>query len=170
MKYAFIAMQRQHFPIALMCRLLGVSRSGFYAAHKRQPSARTLADQRLRVHIRAVHRQSRSTYGSPRVHAELRAQGVRCGRKRIERLMRIEGLAAKPHRRQRHTTNSTHAHPVVANVLARQFAVTDVVGLNRVWVGDITYVPTREGWLYLAVLLDLASRSVVGWAMQPTLD
>ena len=170
MKYAFIATQRQHFTIALMCRLLGVSRAGFYAARKRQPSARTLADQRLRVHIRAVHRQSRQTYGSPRVHAELRDQGVRCGRKRIERLMRIEGLTAKPRRRQRHTTNSTHAHPVVANVLARQFAVTDVAGLNCVWVGDITYVPTREGWLYLAVLLDLASRSVVGWAMQPTLD
>jgi len=169
-KYAFIATQRQQFPIALMCRLLGVSRSGFYAAHKRQPSARMLADQHLRVQICAVHRQSRQTYGSPRVHAELREQGVRCGRKRIERLMRIEGLVAKPRRRQRRTTNSNHPHPVAPNVLERRFAVTAIQQLDRVWASDITYVPTREGWLYLAVVLDLASRLVVGWAMQPSLD
>jgi transposase InsO family protein len=169
-KYAFIATQRQQFPIALMCRLLGVSRSGFYAAHKRQPSARALTDQRLRVQICAVHRQSRHTYGSPRVHAELREQGVRCGRKRVERLMRAAGLQAKQPRRTRRTTNSQHAHAIAPNLVDRRFAVTEVRGLDRVWTGDITYVPTREGWLYLAVLLDLASRRVVGWAMQPTLE
>jgi transposase InsO family protein len=169
-KYAFIATRRHEFPLALMCRLLGVSRSGFYAARKRQPSARTLADQRLRMQICAVHRRSRPTYGSPRVHAELREQGVRCGRKRIERLMRSEGLVAKPRRRQRRTTNSNHPHPVAPNVLARRFAVTAIQQPARVWASDITYVPTRAGWLYLAVVLELASRVVVGWAMQPTLD
>ena len=107
---------------------------------------------------------------SPRVHAELREQGVRCGRKRIERLMRIEGLVAKPRRRQRRTTNSNHPHRVAPNVLERRFAVTAIQQLDRVWASDITYVPTREGWLYLAVVLDLASRLVVGWAMQPSLD
>jgi transposase InsO family protein len=153
-----------------MCRLLGVSRSGFYAAQRRPRSQRDQTDQRLRVEIGAIYRRSRNTYGSPRVHAELRAQGIRCGRKRVERLMRAAALRAKPPRRTRHTTNSQHAHPVWANVLDRQFAVTDSAELDRVWAGDITYVPTREGWLYLAVLLDLASRRVVGWAMQPTLD
>lgn len=153
-----------------MCRVLGVSRSGFYAAQRRSPSQRDQADPCLRVEIGAIYRRRRHTYGSPHVHAELRAQGIRCGRKRVERLMRADALQAKPRRRTRHTTNSKHAHPVAANVLDRQFAVTEIAGLDRVWAGDITYVPTREGWLYVAVLLDLASRRVVGWAMQPTLD
>ena len=170
MKYAYIETQRHLFPIALMCRLLEVSRSGFYASRQRQPSVRTQVDQRLRVQICAVHWQSRGTYGSPRVHVELRAQGVRCGRKRVERLMRLAGLVAKPRRHQRRTTNSNHGHPVVPNRLERRFAVADIVQFDRVWASDITYVPTREGWLYLAVILDLASRLVVGWAMQPTLD
>ncbi len=170
MKYACIQAHRQVFPVALMCRVLGVSRSGFYAAQQRTLSQRAQTDQRLRLDIRAIHQRSRGTYGSPRVHAELRAQGIRCGRKRVERLMRADALRAKPRRRCRRTTMSSHAYPVAANVLDRQFAVTDAAGLDRVWAGDITYVPTREGWLYLAVLLDLASRSVVGWAMQSTLD
>lgn len=170
MKYACIQAHRHRFPVALMCRVLGVSRSGFYAAQQRTMSQRACTDQRLRLDIRAIHRRSRGTYGSPRVHAELRAQGIRCGRKRVERLMRTDGLRAKPRRRYRRTTISNHAHPLAPNVLDRQFAVTDAAGLDRVWAGDITYVPTREGWLYLAVLLDLASRRVVGWAMRPTLD
>ncbi len=170
MTYAFIATQRQHFPIALMCRLLGVSRSGFYAARTRQPSDRALADQRLGVAIGAIYRQSRQTYGSPRVHAELRERGVRCGRKRGERLMRAAGLQAKRARRGRRTTTSNHTHAVAPNLVNQRFAVTEIAAPNRVWAADITYVPTREGWLYLAVILDLASRIVVGWAMQPTLD
>jgi transposase InsO family protein len=169
-KYAFIQQHRHEFSIVLMCHVLGVSRSGFYAAHRRAPSQRERTDQRLRVEIRAIHQRSRNTYGSPRIHAELRAQGTRCGRKRVERLMRIEHVHAKPRRRTRSTTNSNHTHPLAANLLQRRFGVSDVTALNTVWVGDITYIPTREGWLYLAVLLDLASRSVVGWAMQPTLE
>ena len=170
MKYACIVEHRREFPVALMCRVLGVSRSGFYAAQRRPASARDRADQRLRSAIRVIHCQSRRTYGSPRVHAELRAQGVRCSRKRVERLMRMERLHAKTRRRPRSTTNSNHQHTVASNLLQRRFAVTEIAGVNRVWAGDITYVPTREGWLYLAVLLDVASRAVVGWAMQPTID
>lgn len=120
-----------------MCRVLGVSRSGFYAAQQRTLSRRAQMDQRLRLDIRAIHRQRRGTYGSPRVHAELRAPHIRCGRKRVERLMRADALRAKPRRRYRRTTMSNHAHPVAANVLNRQFAVTDVAGLDRVWAGDI---------------------------------
>lgn len=170
MKYAFIEQHRHEFPIALMCQVLGISRSSFYAAQQRTPSKRAQTDQRLRVEVRAIHRRSRQTYGSPRIHAELRAQGTRCARKRVERLMRLEQLHAKPRRRTRSTTNSNHPHPVAANLLQRRFGIGDVSTLNTVWVGDITYIPTREGWLYLAVLLDLASRSVVGWSMQTTLE
>ena len=171
MKYAAISAHRKEFPLALMCRVLGVSRSGSYASAKRAPSARATHDERLRTQIRAVHQQSRRTYGSPRVYAELRASGERCGRKRVARLMREEGLRVKVrHRSRPTTTDSRHPHPVAENVLARRFAVTEIACVNRVWAGDITYVPTREGWLYLAVILDLASRKVVGWSMQATLE
>lgn len=170
MKYAAIQAHRHEFEVSLMCRTLGVSRSGFYAWRKRPPSERGRRDQRLRLEIRAIHRESRQTYGSPRVHAELRARDLRCGLGRVERLMRDDGLRARERRRFRRTTNSNHSHPVAPNVLNRRFGVEEVNELDRVWVGDITYVPTREGWLYLAVLLDLASRSVVGWAMRATLE
>ena len=162
MKYAAIKAHRAQFSVALMCRALGVSRAGFYASRKRTPSARTQRDEQLRGQIRVVHRQSRATYGSPRVHAELAAQGERCGRKRVARLMRAEGLRVKMRRRFRpQTTNSQHPHPVVENVLARRFSVKEIAATNRVWAGDITYVPTREGWLYLAVILDAGL--VAGW-------
>lgn len=170
MKYACMQAHRHQFSIALMCRLLGVSRAGFYAAQRRELSQRARTDQRLQHEISVIHHRSRGTYGSPRVHAELREQGVRCGRKRVERLMRAAGLQAKQPRRVRRTTNSKHAHPSAPNLVGRRFAVTDVGALNRVWASDITYIPTREGWLYVAVVLDLASRLVVGWAMQATLD
>jgi putative transposase len=150
-----------------MCRVLRVSRSGFYATQRRAPSARARADARLQAEVRAVHALSRRTYGSPRVHAELRARGRRTSRKRIARLMRAEGLAARRRRRHRVTTRSRHGHPVAPNVLARRFAVG---APNQAWAGDITYLPTREGRLYLAVLLDLGSRRVVGWALRMTLD
>ncbi len=169
MKYACIMQHRQQFPVTLMCRMLGVSRSGFYAAQQRPISQRAYADQRLRLEIRVIHHRSRATYGSPRIHAELRAQGLHCSRKRVARLMRADGLRAKVRRRFRVTTNSNHAHAVAPNHLARRFAITEVVNLNAVWASDITYIPTREGWLYLAIILDLASRRVVGWSMQPTL-
>lgn len=170
MKYACIESYRTQYPIAMMCRVLGVSRSGYYAAQRREPSERSKSEARLRLEIRMIHRESKGRYGSPRVHAELKARAVRCSEKRVARLMRLEELRSKKRRRFRVTTNSDHAHAPADNLLAREFAVEDQTGPDRVWVSDITYVPTREGWLYLAVVLDLASRMVVGWAVKRTLD
>lgn len=171
MKYAAITAHQASFPVALMCRALSVSRSGFYAARRRAISARAKHDEELRMQVRVIHQASRRTYGSPRVHAELQAQGERCGRKRIARLMREAGLRVKVRRPVRPaTTDSKHTHRVAPNLLERRFAVTGIEAVNRVWAGDITYVPTREGWLYLAVMLDLASRRVVGWSMGQTLE
>jgi transposase InsO family protein len=153
-----------------MCGALQVSRSGFYDWAKRDPSKRTQEEQRLRVEIRSIHRRSRRSYGSPRVHRELRRRGIGCSRKRTERLMREDGIRAKKKRRFRVTTDSNHSRPVAPNLLQRRFAVKAGTGLDRVWVSDITYLPTREGWLYLAVVLDLASRRVVGWAMKDSLE
>ena len=170
MKYAVIEAHREEFPVALMCRVLGVSRSGLYEAQKRGARQRERVDQRLLLEIRSIHRANKRRYGSPRVHAELKAQGIRCGRKRVERLMREDGLRAKKRRRHRGTTDSAHPHPIAPNHLERRFSVQEVEGVNRVWVSDITYVPTRDGWLYLAVVLDLKSRAVVGWAMKDTLE
>lgn len=169
MKYAAIAAHQSEFSVSLMCRVLGVSRSGFYAWAEREPSGRAREDQRLLLEIRSIHRASQETYGSPRVHAELREKGERCGRSRVERLMRKDGLAARVRRRFRVTTNSNHGHPIAPNLLERRFGVDEVAGPDQVWVGDITYVPTREGWLYLAVVIDLATRLVVGWSMKSTL-
>jgi transposase InsO family protein len=188
-KYAVVAAHRDAYPVTLMCRALGVSPSGFYDAEARKAappaahsahsarsarsarSAHAERDEQLRVRVRAAHRKSRGTYGAPRVHAELRDQGERVARKRVARLMREDGLVARPKRRRvPRTTDSAHGAPVAPNVLARRFAVDAVEGPDRAWVGDITYVPTGEGWLYLAVLLDLASRRVVGWATGATLE
>jgi len=169
-KYACIARHRDEFPVRLMCRMLAVSRAGFYAAQRRAPSQRVRRDQALRLHVRAAYERSARTYGAPRVYRELKAHGERVARKRVARLMREDGL--RVHRRRRRvvrTTDSAHAHPVAPNVLARQFGVTGV-RLDQVWVSDLTYVPTAEGWLYLAIVLDLASRRVVGWAMRETLE
>jgi transposase InsO family protein len=153
-----------------MCRVLEVTRSAFYAWREREPSARARKDQRLRIEVRVIHREANGRYGSPRIYQELQARGERVSRKRVARLMRLEGLRGKKKRRFRVTTNSDHAYPVAPNVLDRKFAVKDIPGPDQVWVADITYVPTREGWLYLAVVLDLASRLVVGWSMGETLE
>jgi putative transposase len=161
-RFAFIAAEKAAFPVTVLCRTLAVSRAGFYAAQARPPAARARADNRLAVEIVAIHGESRQRYGSPRVHAELRARGRGVSRKRVARLMRHRGLAARRRRRFRVTTDSTHPFPVAANVLARRFAAP---APDIVWVTDITYIPTGEGWLYLAVLLDLCSRAIVGWAM-----
>ena len=167
MRYACIARHRGAFAVALMCRVLAVSRAGFYAWLERPPSARARADGRLRIAIRAIHAESQRCYGSPRVHRELRAQTIRCSRKRVVRLMQAEGLRAKRSRRYRTTTQADATRPVAPNVLARQF---HVAGLNRAWVGDVTACWTREGWLYVAVLLDLGSRRVVGWTTSAVAD
>ena len=168
MKYACIASHLGSFPVVMMCRVLEVSRSGFYAAYRRMPSVRTRRDQRLRVEIRVIYRESRRRYGSPRVHQELRGRGLRCGKKRVERLMRADGLRAKKRRRFRVTTQSDHAYAPAPNVLARQFDVGRP-DAERVWAADLTYLPTREGWLYLAVILDVSTRRVVGWAARSSL-
>ena len=153
-----------------MCRVLGVPRSSYYAHRKRPPSARAAANEKLRVEIRSIHAMSGETYGSPRVHADLQAQGIQVGRNRVARLMAQDGLVVKRPQRFCTTTDSRHEYPIAPNVLAREFSVESVGGLDRVWVADITYVPTQAGWLYLAVVLDLASRRVVGWAMKDTMQ
>jgi transposase InsO family protein len=161
-RFAFIAAEKARFPVRLLCRVLEVSRAGFYAWQDRAPSPHAHADERLGLEIAAIHAASRRCYGSPRVHVELGARGHRTSRKRVARLMRQRGLAGRRRRRFRATTDSHHTLPVAANVLDRQFAqpAPDVA-----WVTDITYIATGEGWLYLAVILDLCSRLVVGWAV-----
>jgi putative transposase len=154
-----------------MCRLLGVSRSGFYAAERRSPSARARRRESLRAVIGALYEVSRATYGSPRIYRELRGGDTPCGRNLVARLMRECGLRAKSRRRQRpRTTDSKHEYGVAENLLCRRFGVKETGGLNQAWCGDITYIRTGEGWLYLAVLLDLGSRMVVGWAMRESLE
>jgi len=150
-----------------MCRVLAVAPSGFYRWRACVPSARATADAALLVRVRAAFRDSDHTYGAPRIHQDLQDAGVHVGKKRVARVMRRDGLAARASRRAWvHTTDSTHAYPIAENVLDRQFAVSQA---DRVWVSDITYVPTRLGFLYLAVVIDLASRRVVGWAMRDDL-
>ncbi len=170
-RYAVIAAHRGRFPVRLMCDALGVSVSGFNAARRRAatPSPRAAADERVRVQVRAAHRRSRGHYGAPRVHRELRDAGVRVARKRVARLMREDGLRGRGPRRRVRTTDSRHAEPVAPNLLARRFGIAEHPAPNAAWVGDQTYLPTREGWLFLSVLLDLHSRRVVGWATSATL-
>lgn len=171
MRYACIARHRGEYPVRLRCRVLVVSPAGFYARLTRAPTARAIADERLMLNIRVAYDRSDRTYGAPRIQRDLRDDGLAVSTKRVARLMRRDGLAGEPgHRRAPRTTDSAHADPVAPNVLARQFDVNGVRRLDRVWVSDLTYVPTREGWLYLAVVLDLASRRVVGWAMGPSLE
>lgn len=158
----FIKANVADFPVKVTCEVLGVSRSGYYAWASRAESARAAADQALAAEIRAAHAASRGRYGSPRVHAELRAGGRRIGRKRVARLMRGMGLMARRKRRFRRTTDSRHAFPIAPNLLARVFTAA---APDRVWLADLTYIWTAEGWLYLAVVLDLYTRRVVGWAM-----
>lgn len=174
-RYAAICAHRDLFPVRLMCRLLKVSTSGFYDAMARQASAarsaRMTSDERVRVHIhvRAAHRKSRGCYGAPRVHVALRREGLATSRKRVARLMREEGLVGRRRRKFIRTTDSRHAGPIAPNLLARRFGLAEHRLPDRVWCGDLTYIPTREGWLYLAVLLDLSTRRVVGWATGSTL-
>lgn len=164
----FIEEHRQEFDITLMCRLLAVSRSGYYAWRKRQPSAREMADAQLLAEIKKIFAASGQTYGSPRIHIELRAAGIRCSRKRVERLMRENGLKVVQKRKNRVvTTDSDHDFPVAPNLLDRDFTAENP---NEKWVTDISYIRTDTGWLYLAVVMDLFSRAIVGWAMRPDLS
>jgi putative transposase len=162
MRFAFIDAERASYPVRLLCRVLEVSRTGYYAWKNRRPSVRSREDQALGAKVVSIFEESRKTYGSPRIHAELAEQGHRVGKKRVARLMVENGLEAVCARRFRVTTDSDHDLPVAENVLDRQFAPE---GQDQVWAGDITYVWTGEGWLYLAVVLDLFSRRVVGWSI-----
>jgi putative transposase len=165
--FELVDAEKAHYPVQVLCDVLEVSRSGFYAWKVRGPSAREKSDELLAVEIAATHARSRKRYGSPRVHRALRKKGIRVGKKRVARLMRTKGIVARQKRRYRRTTDSKHANPIAPNVVARDFSPS---GPNRLWAGDVTYIATAEGWAYLAVLLDLYSRRVVGWAISANND
>ena len=168
MRYSFIEDHREQWPVSVQCRVLNVSRSGFYAWCSREESTAAVRRAELTEQIREVHQASRCTYGSPRVHAELIAQGHHCNRKTVAKCMREAGIQAKSHRKFRiTTTDSNHAHPVAPNVVNRDFEPT---GKNQTWVADITYVATEEGWLSLAAVEDLFTRQIVGWSMSERID
>jgi len=167
-KFEFIRDHRTEFLVQDMCNILKVTRSGFYASLARPPSRRHQVRQELLEQIRQTHQESRQTYGSPRICRQLRAQQVPCCRNTVAKLMKEHGIQAKTRRRFRvQTTDSKHGYPVAPNRLAQQFQQNKP---NRVWVSDITYVPTQEGWLYLAAVLDLCSRRIVGWSMAEHLE
>jgi transposase InsO family protein len=170
MRFVFIRAHERIWHVTTMCRVLAVSKAGYYAWRARPLCDRVKDDRVLHERIRRIQEEVKGRYGSPRVRMELKALGIPCSRKRVARIMRAGGLQAKRVRRFRVTTQSKHTHAVATNVLDRQFSVVRHKGPNRVWAADITYLPTREGWLYLAVLLDLASRRVVGWALRTRLD
>jgi len=167
MKYQFIEQYKQEFPIVVMCRVLNVSESGFYAWRKRPVCQHQREDAQITEEIRQEFRAHQGRYGSPRLHAELRDRGRSVARKRIARLMREAGLYAKRRRRQALTTRRDPSHPVAPNLLNREFTAS---APNKKWVTDITSIPTMQGWLYLAVILDLYSRMVVGWSMSGNCD
>jgi putative transposase len=164
--FAWIEERRTEWSVAQMCRALGVSRSGYYAWRSRAPSAAEVRRAELTVEVQEIHAQAQGRYGSPRIHAELVARGTTCCVNMVARVMREAGIAAKTKRKFRQTTDSSHALPVAENLLDRQF---DPEEPSASWVADITYIPTREGWLYLAVVEDLFSRMVVGWSMSETM-
>ena len=167
MKYKFIETHRDHYPISLMCRVLIVARRGYYEWRKQPLSAQKMADLLLLMHIRDIFAESRHTYGSCRIQAVLAQQGLRCSRKRVARLMQADNLTPKTGRPFKVvTTDSNHKLPVAPNRLNQQFRAEQS---DQTWLTDITYVLTAEGWLYLAVVLDLYSRRIVGWAMSDSL-
>lgn len=167
MKFSFIHAEKAHFPVAALCRVLGVSRQGYYAHVARGPSDRVQRDAELQERVRAVHDSSKQRYGSPRVLAELKREGFAASKRRVERAMRSMGLSARAPRRFRITTTANERHLVAPNRLARDFTASRP---NERWVTDISYVWTNEGWAYVAVILDLFSRAVVGWALDTTLS
>jgi transposase InsO family protein len=163
--FAFIAAEKAIFPIRTLCRVLEVSPSGFYAWCSRAPSLRAQRDIGLRHALRVAHAESQGRYGSPRLHQAIRACGFAVGRNRVIRVMHADGLSARRRRRFRVTTDSAHPHRIARNLVRRQFRPARP---NRVWAADVTALPTATGWAYLAVVLDLYSRAVVGWAVRPT--
>jgi len=166
MKYAFIRQHRHDYPIGRVYRLAGVSRSGYYAWRKRKPSARSVDDARLVRLMRVMQAESRHTYGSPRMTASLRAGGEWVNHKRVERLMRLHDIRPRTVKRRKVTTDSKHSKPIYPNLLGQVFQAQ---APNQKWLSDITYISTGEGWLYLASVLDLYSRKIVGWNLRADL-
>jgi putative transposase len=166
-RYEFIKQNRKRFPVRRLCAMMRVSSSGYYAWRKRPVSQRARENAALMIEISDIHKKSRESYGSPRVHKELLARGHRLSRHRVARLMRHGNIVAKQKRKRKITTNSRHNYPVAPNLLDRNFTAE---GPNKKWVTDITYIRTAEGWLYLAVVMDLFSRMIVGWAMDATMS
>ena len=167
MKYLFIEKHQQKYSVSRLCAMLKINRSSFYAWKKRKPSEREKTNQALIDHIRRIHKMSRKAYGSPRVYAQLKKQGFTCNRKRIAKLMRQDGLKGQRKYHKVITTNSKHGFPIAPNYLNRDFQAKNP---NEKWVADITYVHTEEGWLYVACVLDLFSRKIVGLAMSSKID
>ena len=167
MKYELIRAEKAHFSIELMCRTLGISRSGYYAWLKEPESQRAAQDHQLAMHVQATFLENKKRYGSPRIKRELQSRGIHGGRHRIARLMRQCGLRARPRRRYVITTDSKHGKRVAPNIAERNFKPE---APNRLWASDITYIDTAEGWLYLTVVLDLYSRRVIGWSTNDTLE
>ncbi len=163
MRFGFILVEKAFYPVTVLCRLLAVSRSGFHAWIKRPPSPRKLQDQVIAAEVNEAFRKSRGTYGSPRMTKEFRANGRRIARKRVARIMREQNLQARPKRRFKTTTDSNHAGPFAPNILRRKFCVD---APNRIWVTDVKAIWTHEGWIYLAPVIDLYSRRVVGHALR----
>jgi transposase InsO family protein len=165
-KYAFIDEHSEEFPVGLMCRVMGVSKSGYFAWCKRDESPREARKNALVVKIAQIHQGSRSTYGSPRVYRVLKGMGEKCSKGTVERLMRKHGIRSKVRRKYKATTDSNHPLPVAPNRVRRDFTAP---APNRLWVTDITYLWTDEGWLYLSAIVDVFTRKVVGWAMKDRL-
>ena len=171
MKYAWIARHKKHWPVSLSCDVLGVSTSGFFESMRRQGSEqpsrpganKRISNEALLAHIRAIHVEVKQEYGWPKMWKELVARGIRVGKERVRRMMQEHGIKARGKRKFVVTTDSKHKLPIAENLLQRNFTAA---APNQVWTGDITYIATDEGWLYLAVVLDLFSRQVVGWSMQ----
>ena len=162
MRYQCIDRHREQYPVKMMCQALKVSRSGYYAWRSRPQSHRAGIDRQLTGIIQRIHAQSGGVYGAPRIREELQAEGYAYGRHKVARLMRLAGLKGCPQRRFKVTTQSNPRHPVASNLLQQDFSAN---APNQRWASDITYVPTRQGWLYLAVVMDLYSRRIVGWSM-----
>jgi transposase InsO family protein len=168
-KYAWIERNRRRWPVSLACEVLGVSPSGYHERKARELAdtrgpRRSIGNDALLMHVRAVHAETKGEYGWPRVWKELLARGIRVGKERVQKLMKLHGIKARSKRKYKATTDSNHSLPVAENLLQRDFTP---VAPDRVWSSDITYIATDEGWLYLAVVIDLFSRQVVGWSMKP---
>jgi transposase InsO family protein len=162
MKYEFIHTHRSTFTVGRMCRNLSVSRSGYYNWRKCRPGKRKRENRLLKLHVKATFKRHKGLYGSPRLTRELQKEGIACSINRVARIMRCEGLRARTKRKFKATTDSKHNLPVAPNLVNQQF---HAAGPNRLWTSDITFIRTREGWLYLAVILDVFSRQIVGWAL-----